>query len=48
MELKRVNVVVDAEAHQVLIDFQRAHDYPSKDKALGELLREFAKMRAKV
>jgi len=45
MELKRVNVVIDDEAHQVLIDFQKEKGYPSKDKALAELLREFKKCK---
>jgi len=43
MELKRVNVVIDGDAHQVLIDFQKLNNYTSKDKALAELLREFKK-----
>lgn len=41
MELKRVNVVIDEDAHQVLLDFQKSKGYASKDKALAELLREF-------
>lgn len=45
MELKRVNVVIDEDAHQVLIDFQKINNYASKDKALAELLREFKKCR---
>lgn len=44
MDLKRVNVVIDEEAHQVLIDFQKSRGYTSKDKALAELLREFKKV----
>jgi hypothetical protein len=43
MELKRVNVVIDEDAHQVLSDFQKKKGYSSKDKALAELLREFRK-----
>ena len=46
MELKRINVVVDEEAHNVLIDFQKEGHYSSKDKAMAELLREFKKLRA--
>lgn len=41
MELKRVNVVIDEESHQILLDFQKARDYSSKDKALAELLRDY-------
>jgi hypothetical protein len=47
MDLKRVNVVIDEEAHQVLIDFQKSRKYASKDKALAELLREFDLLRRK-
>ncbi len=47
MDLKRVNVVIDAESHQVLLDFQKSKDYASKDKALAELLMEFKKLRKK-
>jgi len=43
-ELKRVNVVIDEESHQVLLDFQRRKGYASKDKALAELLREFRQL----
>ena len=39
MELKRVNVVIDADAHKVLIDYQTKKGFSSKDKALAELLR---------
>jgi hypothetical protein len=37
-EMKRVNVVIPEEAHRVLIAFQTKMGYPSKDKALSELL----------
>ena len=40
MDLKRVNVVIDDEAHQVLLNFQKKYKYPSKDKALAEFLRK--------
>jgi len=43
MELKRVNVVIDEESHQVLLDFQARHDLRSKDKALSELLKDYKK-----
>ena len=45
MELKRVNVVIDEDAHDVLVAFQKEKGYPSKDKALAELLREFKKSK---
>ncbi|VVB68951.1 Uncharacterised protein [uncultured archaeon] len=44
--VKIANVVIDEEAHQVLIDFQKEKGYPPKDKALAERLREFKKMQA--
>jgi len=41
MELKRINVLVPEDAHEVLDRYQKKHGYRSRDKALAELLTEF-------
>ena len=45
MDLKRINVVVLEEEWRILDDYQREKRLPSKDKSLGELLKEFKKLR---
>jgi len=44
MDLKRINVMVPEDVHQILDNFKKAHGYSSKDKAVAELLKEFKKM----
>jgi len=44
-ELKRVNVMVPDESHQVLVEFQREHGLRSKDKALADLLLDYKKLK---
>jgi len=44
-ELKRVNVVIPDESHQVLLEFQRGHGLRSKDKALADLLLDYKRLK---
>jgi hypothetical protein len=41
MELRRVNVMVPEDTHEILDRFQKKHGHRSKDKALAELLKAF-------
>lgn len=41
MELKRINVMVPEDIHEILDRFQKKHGHRSKDKALAELLKAF-------
>ncbi len=45
MELKRINVMVPEEVHEILDEYQKKHGHRSKDKALAELLMEFKKCK---
>ena len=45
MELKRVNVLIDEDAHDILAAFQKERDYRTRDKAVAELFREFKSNR---
>jgi hypothetical protein len=45
MELRRINVMVPEDVHEILDKFQKDHGYRSKDKALAELLRAFEKCK---
>lgn len=47
MELKRINVMVPEEVHEILDKYQKAHGHRSKDKALAELLMEFKRCTEK-
>jgi len=46
MDLKRINVMVPEDVHEILDEFQKKHGHRSKDKALAELLKEFKKLTA--
>lgn len=41
MELRRINVMVPDDIHDILDEYQKKHGHRSKDKALAELLKEF-------
>jgi hypothetical protein len=45
MELKRINVMVPEDVHEILDEYQKKHGHRSKDKALAELLMEFKKCK---
>lgn len=45
MDLRRINVMVPEDVHKILDEFKKDNGYPSKDKAMAELLIEFKKLR---
>lgn len=45
MDLRRINVMVPEDVHKILDEFKKEKGYPSKDKAVAELLVEFKKLR---
>jgi metal-responsive CopG/Arc/MetJ family transcriptional regulator len=47
MDLKRVNVMVPEDVHEILDRFQKKHGHRSKDKALAELLKAFEECEKK-
>jgi metal-responsive CopG/Arc/MetJ family transcriptional regulator len=45
MDLRRINVMVPEDVHQILDEFKKEKGYSSKDKALAELLIDYKKLR---
>jgi metal-responsive CopG/Arc/MetJ family transcriptional regulator len=41
MDLKRINVMVPEDVHEILDRFQKKYSHRSKDKALAELLKAY-------
>jgi hypothetical protein len=46
-ELKRVNVLIDPEEHKILSEFQERKGYRTRDKAVGDIFREYRRLYEK-
>lgn len=38
--MKKINVVIDDEAHRILVNFKKRHNIPTQDVALEIFLKE--------